>query len=174
MKLISTSIGRRVAVTVALAAIASSFAGVGLASAGGNAPSITALTVTGVPSGADVTVTGSNFGTKPTDGVSPTTFANCAPGSGTRSGLDYPKDQVWVLDTSRAAPSLPLNGLQFGSTGTNVGSVGNCGGVNITSWTPTEVQFNIGSPAVGNQFENHDTVCVDIGGYLACVKATKR
>jgi hypothetical protein len=131
-------------------------------------PSISSITVTGYPQPAAPTFTiqGSGFGSAPTNGVAPSTLGNCGPGwAGT--GLDYGTSNLWMLDT---AQSVGLYGTwQDGASFTS--NNGNCEGVVIQSWTPTEIVFGLSSTYESNSWglASGNVVCVEVKGVPGCL-----
>jgi len=175
----ASSHGKLVALAIASVATACAFGGAGVASAhtphlpaAQPTPSISSLSVTGYPLPATptITVTGSDFGGRPSGGKSPARLANC---DGTGTGLDYLNSQLNLIDASRSGGLYGAfeEGARFNNT------VGNCGGVIISSWTPTQVSFTLGSRYVtdgtiagGHALESGDTVCVSIKDVPACLQ----
>ena len=131
-------------------------------------PTISSITVTGYPKpGAPTfTIQGSGFGSAPTNGIAPSTLANCGPGwAGT--GLDYGTSTLWMLDT---AQSVGLDGAwQDGANFTSTN--GNCEGVVIQSWTPTQIVFGLSSTyeAFSWGLASGNTVCVEVKGVPGCL-----
>jgi hypothetical protein len=154
------------------AVVASAVVGVPAAFAQHNSPApvtISSITVSGYPLPATptVTVSGSGFGSAPAHGIAPSSLSNCG-GSGT--GLDYGPSTLWLLDASHSSGPGLLNSFQEGAYFTK--KVGNCGGIDISSWTTTQVQFTLGSryAAGPNSLTSGDDVCVEIKGVPGCIK----
>ncbi len=131
-------------------------------------PAISSITVTGYPKPAapTFTVQGSGFGSVPTNGIAPSALANCGPGwAGT--GLDYGTSNLWMLDT---AQSVGLDGAwQDGANFTSTN--GNCEGVVIQSWTPTQIVFGLSSTYESFSWglASGNTVCVEVKGVPGCL-----
>lgn len=155
---------RTIGLLVGGAAALASLAGAGVAIAGPPPPSVTSVSMTGYPTAPVVTVTGTDFGSRPTGGVSPATLSDCRSGT----GVDYPNSQLWALDASR---SDGLSGaFEEGELFTS--SDGNCGGDVIRSWSATKAVFSFGSRYASDpgKFESGDVLCVDIKSVPACTK----
>jgi hypothetical protein len=133
------------------------------------APAISSITISGFPKPATPTikVTGTGFGSRPTNGVPASLLSNCkTPLKPT--GLDYGTSGLWLLDGSAAAG---LHGaFQFGANFTS--SVGDCGGVTIESWTGTKVVFTLGFAYQQQRpgLTAGNTVCVSVKGVPGCLK----
>jgi hypothetical protein len=127
------------------------------------APAVESLSIANYPSTPTITINGTGFGNHaPSNGVSPSTLANCNSGT----GLDYPKSELWLLDASR---SDGLSGaFQEGSEASS--SEGNCGGIIISSWSNTKIMYTLGSRYTtdGAFLDSGDTVCVDVKLVPAC------
>jgi hypothetical protein len=131
-----------------------------------SAASISSITVTNYnsPGIATITITGSDFGSAPTGGVSPKDFSDCI-GANNLYGKDYGPSSLWLLDGSRS------NGLygatQWGSHATS--TYGNCGGVKITSYSASEIVITL--KQVGTAvLMSGDTVCVEAAGIPGCTE----
>jgi hypothetical protein len=105
-------------------------------------PVISSITVSGYPKPAApaITVTGTGFGARPANGISPATLSNCG-GFVNPTGLDYGKSDLWLLDGSASAGLY--GAWQFGANFTSAN--GNCGGVIIYRWTNHKIVFGLGS-----------------------------
>lgn len=131
-------------------------------------PVISSITISGYPKPATptITVTGTGFGARPANGISPATLTNCG-GFANPTGLDYGKSTLWLLDGSASAGLY--GAWQFGAnfTGTN----GNCGGVIIYRWTNHKVVFGLGSAYMVQPpgLQSGDTVCVSVDGVPGCL-----
>ncbi len=128
---------------------------------------ITGITVSGypLPKEPTITVTGSGFGKAPKNGISPNTLDNCGTGN---TGLDYGSSKIWA---NNASTEDGLHGTtRWGGYVTK--TWGDCSGVNIVSWSSSEVVFTIGSRYArdGVSMESGDTVCAMIKGGLGCLK----
>jgi hypothetical protein len=152
---------RRVSLLGALAVLvsaAASMAFVSVAAAAAPTARISGVTWIGSPSSLTLTINGSGFGKRaPSGGVAPSSLANCG---GTGSGLDY-NNQVWVIDDTSNFQAGQLQGKSGGLP------VGNCVGLNITSWSPSQIVLTFGS-AYGTSpyvFNNGDNFVVETKGW---------
>ncbi|MGA8723448.1 MAG: hypothetical protein WB565_00265 [Acidimicrobiales bacterium] len=165
-----STVQRRIALVAGGAALVASLATAGAVTAGNTVAgassgpvSVSSVTVTNYPSNPIVTVDGANFGRRPPHGgVSPSTLSNCNSGT----GVDYPKSELWFLDASRSGglSGAFQEGSEFSA------GVGNCGGIILSEWSETQIQYTFGSRYLsdGHYLESGDVVCADVRLVPAC------
>jgi serine/threonine protein kinase len=89
------------------------------------APKFSAVQFTGTPTNPTVTITGSNFGTIPR--ANPSTPLSCEPGD---TSVDYGISGLWFKDVT---------------AGWTAGQIGDCIGLNVTSYTNTKIVYQFGA-----------------------------
>ncbi len=103
--------------------------------ASGGPPSVTSVAFSGTIESPTITVTGTGFGTMPTNGVAVKHLPGC-PGGWT--GTDYPNAQLFLADATTVDSPW--------SAGESDGAhYGDCIGVTISSWSAKKIVFTFGS-----------------------------
>ena len=121
---------------------------------------ISAVAISGSLASPTVTVTGTGFGSIPKHGVAVASITSCTgqSGTGAQAGMDYPKGELWVSDATAG-----WSGGHFSGQASS-----NCIGVNISSWSPTQVVFTLGDGYGGTSglgsFRDGDGVVVSVKG----------
>ncbi len=96
---------------------------------------ITGVAFSGTTASPTVTLTGTGFGTKPTNGVAVSALKNC-PG-GPYTGTDYPNAELAFSDPTTVGNPW--------SSGASNGHTGACIGVFVSSWSGKKIVFTFGS-----------------------------
>jgi hypothetical protein len=119
---------------------------------------VTSVVLSGTRAAPTVTITGSGFGSAPT-GVPLSSVTNCPAGS---TGTDFAGAKLWVSDAPpTSAGPLWTAGAQNGTTPVQ----GDCIGLNIVSYSSTQIVFNF-----GNQYNTHSWILHDGDGVTLSVK----
>jgi hypothetical protein len=131
---------------IAIAALTVGGFGFSAATASTAAFGVTGVSLSGTTAAPVVTVTGQGFGTEPTRGVAPSSVHSCAH---TGTGLDYRHGALWFVDSTAGITS-------WSAGAASITGHPNCIGINITSWSDTQVVFSFGSQYGAPVYVLHD------------------